>query len=165
VAAVSEWLELSRSGKFREALQAAERLGFGEIVEHCSAADLLTLADTARFAANATRASEAYQGLRRRFVNDPRAAVAAYGLGRIAFDQEHAYAQAARWFAAYLNEQPVGPLAREASGRLMEAKQRSGDLAGARSSAQRYLREYPDGPQAALAQELLGQAGSSQPAR
>jgi outer membrane protein assembly factor BamD (BamD/ComL family) len=98
-------------------------------------------------------------------VNDPRAAVAAYGLGRIAFDQEHAYAQAARWFAAYLNEQPVGPLAREASGRLMEAKQRSGDLAGARSSAQRYLREYPDGPQAALAQELLGQAGSSQPAR
>jgi outer membrane protein assembly factor BamD (BamD/ComL family) len=54
-----------------------------------------------------------------------------------------------------LREQPSGSLAPEAHGRLLEALQRSGDSAAARSAASDYLARYPAGPHAEFAKRLL----------
>jgi hypothetical protein len=43
----------------------------------------------------------------------------------------------------------------DAVGRLMEARQRQGDLEGARADAERYLQRFPKGPYAGLAKRLL----------
>jgi hypothetical protein len=57
-----------------------------------------------------------------------------------------------------VREQPSGALAREASGRLLEACIAAGDGAGARDAATRYLARYPSGPHAALARRVLSGA-------
>lgn len=84
------------------------------------------------------------------------AALAAFLLGRVAFDEQRAYPAAAEWFARYLTERPEGRLAREAMGRQLEALDRAGDGAGARALATRYLERFPEGPHAAHAARILG---------
>lgn len=151
------WRELAASGKYGEAVEAAEREGFRRIGEEASAADLRALGDAARLAGNAGRAVEVFTALRRRFPADEEAAHTAFILGIIAFDKQGAHAESARWLATYLRERPRGPLAREATGRLVEALDRSGNKAGARETAQRYLRDYPRGPHADLARRVAGE--------
>jgi TolA-binding protein len=94
------------------------------------------------------------QLLRQRFAGSEEAAFATFALGRLEFDGFGAHAQAARWFRTYLREQPQGPFAREALGRLMESLHRGGEAREARRLAQNYLRRYPSGPHAALASRL-----------
>jgi outer membrane protein assembly factor BamD (BamD/ComL family) len=59
------------------------------------------------------------------------------------------------WFKRYLTEQPNGPLAREAAGRLIELLRQTGDSARAQEAAAGYLKRYPTGPHAALARNVL----------
>jgi TolA-binding protein len=96
--------------------------------------------------------------VRSRFPGTEQARSAAFRLGRVAFDQENDYADAARWFAAVLEEGDAGPLAAEARGRLMHAFVRAGDGARARQAAAEYLRSHPDGDYAPLARSLLEDA-------
>jgi ferric-dicitrate binding protein FerR (iron transport regulator)/TolA-binding protein len=154
------WRTLAREGAYREALREAEQAGFGAIVEGADAEDLVLLADAARLGGAGGRAAQALQALRRRYPHDLRAASAAFHLGRLAFDGRAAHAEAARWFATYLAEQPSGPFAREAAGRLVEARERAGDISGARDAARAYLARYPTGPHAGKARSLL--PGSSE---
>jgi TolA-binding protein len=114
------------------------------------------LGDVARLAKSPARARAAYEALRRRAPGSDAAAVAAFELGRLAFDEARAYDEARRWFAAYVGERPRGALAQEALGRLVEAHQRAGDRAAARDAARTYLARFPDGPHARLAAELSG---------
>jgi outer membrane protein assembly factor BamD (BamD/ComL family) len=65
------------------------------------------------------------------------------------------YRESADWFGVYLREEPRGALAREASGRQMEALHQAGDAAATRAAAESYLRLYPDGAHQALARQLL----------
>ena len=81
--------------------------------------------------------------------------MSAFTLGRIAYDERRNYREAARWFQSYLREEPLGGLAREAAGRLIESQRAAGDIAGARESASSYLGKYPAGPHAALARSVL----------
>jgi len=83
--------------------------------------------------------------------------LAAFLLGRLAFDAQQDYAEAERWFAVYESERPDGPLIREAMGRRLEALARSGDSAGARAQAERYLARFPFGPHARRAREILAE--------
>lgn len=149
------WRELLGSGSLRKAFAAAEEAGFTQVCNTASAAELLQLGDGARLAGRPERAREALLSLRRRFPSDPRRAAAAFALGKVAFDQERAYRAAADWFATSVREQPGGSLAREASGRLIEALQRARDLPGARRAAQQYLDRYPTGPHAEVARSVL----------
>jgi hypothetical protein len=48
-------------------------------------------------------------------------------------------------------------LAKEAAGRLIEARLKAGDKAQAREAAAAYLRAYPDGPSAGIARSTLAQ--------
>ncbi len=148
------WRLLAHAGKYKQALEAANAAGFDEVLADAGASDLALLGDAARYSGRPGQAIAAYEMLRTRFPGTSRGATAAYSMARTHFDQRGAYAEAARWFQQYLQEQPSGPLAREARGRLMESLQRSGDGAGARRVAEAYLKRYPEGPHATVAKSL-----------
>jgi TolA-binding protein len=151
------WHDYLASGRLEDGLRSAERMGFDRVCQAATSKELLALADAARLFGRSRRAVVALQALRQRFAGSSEAATAAFRLGRIAFEKQHAYGDAASWFDIYLREQPSGPLMGDAFGRLMEARQRSGDLAGARVEAQQYLRRFPQGPYASEAQGILSQ--------
>jgi ferric-dicitrate binding protein FerR (iron transport regulator) len=150
-----DWRAHAAKGSLRKAFTTAEASGFSEACGAASAAELLQLGDGARLAGRPDRAEQALLTLRRRFPSDPRRAAAAFALGKVAFDQRRSYAQAATWFRTSIAEQPNGSLAREASGRLIEALRNSGDGAGARQAAEKYLQRYPAGPHADVARSLV----------
>jgi transmembrane sensor len=145
------WLALERSGKHGEAIAAAERVGLSRIYQSAAADELLDLAHAARLSGRADVDRAALLACRNRFHGGP-AATAAYYLGTMSAPSE-----AARWFETYLEEQPKGVLASMAAGRLIESYQRAGDQTSARGAATRYLASYPNGPQAALARQVLAQ--------
>ena len=142
----ASWRKLLASGRFVEGLNAAERTGFQRVCQVATARELLALADAARLFGPRVRAVAALRMLRQRFPGTMDASTAAFKLGLVAFEKDHAYAEAARWFEICLREQPSGPLMGDSVGRLMEARLRGGDLVGARSDAQQYLRRFPEGP-------------------
>ncbi len=53
------WRELASAGKYKEAFEATERVGFAQEIERASSADLSTLTDIARFAGRPALAREA----------------------------------------------------------------------------------------------------------
>jgi len=152
---IDRWRELLGAGRLLDGLRAAERAGFDQVCRAATAKELLALADAGRFFGPPKRAVTALGALRRRFPGSDDAGTAAFMLGRIVFEQEHAYAQAAGWFETYLREQPRGPLMGDAFGRLMEARLRSGDRAGAHERAEQYLQRFPEGPYASEARGIL----------
>lgn len=151
----SAWRELLLAGRLQDGLRAAERADFNRVCQVATAKELLALADAARLFGRSSRATAALRVLRQRFPKSTEAATAAFTLGRVAFEQQRAYAEAATWFATYLREQPNGPLMGDAVGRLMEAKLRAGDDTGARADAEQYLRRFPEGPYASEARGIL----------
>lgn len=151
----ADWRALLRAGRHKDAVIAAEATGFDAACASATVEELAALADALRFAGRLDRATVAYETLRQRFPGTNHAATAAFTLGRLASDSQSNYARAAVWFETYLRERPGGALAREALGRLMEASYRSGNTAGAKQLAVRYLEVYPKGPHARLAGQLV----------
>ncbi len=149
------WRELLSAGRLAEGLRAAERGNFERVCQIASSKELLALADASRLFGAGRRAAAALRVLRQRFPGTMDAATAAFTLGRIAFEKQHAYAEAANWFETYLREQPSGPLMGDSFGRLMEARLRSGDHMAAHTGAQQYLRRFPEGPYASEARGIL----------
>lgn len=125
--------------------------------ETAGKAELVAIANRERLAGHVPRARTALLALRKRFPGSNEAGTAAFTLGRMAFDQQADYGQAARWFTAYLAEQPNGPLMGDASGRLLEAHDRQGDKAAARHDAENYLKRFPDGPYAKRARRIFAE--------
>ena len=148
------WRVLAQQGRYAEALAAANRLGFGPECARANAETLLLLGDVARSARDPEKARDAYSLVRQRFAGTSEASMAAFSLGVLEFDHWGAYAKAASWLGAYLEENPRGPLIREARGRLMEALYRSGSDEAPRLATD-YLRDYPVGPYADLAQRIV----------
>jgi TolA-binding protein len=154
-ARAKSWKELAEHRQYGEALAAAEAAGFEASCRAASASDLVLLGNAARFAGSGARAEQAFRLVRSRFAGTAQASMAAFHLGRIAYDQVGDRRQAAEWFQSYLREAPGGPFAREAAGRLLEAQRALGDRNAARAAARTYLQKYPSGPHAALAHEVL----------
>jgi TolA-binding protein len=149
-----DWPSLARSGRYGEAYALASSAG---IVEECGrrgADDVLLLGESARLTGHAEDARLAYQAVRRRFGKSPEAAQAAFNLGRLEVRGGQKGA-AAGWFETYLREQPSGPLAQAALGRLLEARVELGDTRAARDTARSYLERYPAGPHAEAARKVL----------
>jgi transmembrane sensor len=153
VTAPLPWTRLEEKADYDGAYAAARSVGLASVLRVSSADELLRLAQVARLSGHRDTEREALVTCRRRFPGSERAAVAAYELGRSSSPSE-----ASSWFETYLGEQPAGPLAREAAGRLVEARASAGDDTGARDAAARYLTRYPDGPHALLARRVLAGA-------
>jgi hypothetical protein len=99
-------------------------------------------------------AKRAYTTLRERFPTSPEARTAAFLLGRVEEEQEHAIGEALRWYDRYFAEAPAGAFAGDALGRKMILISRSQGRDAARSLAQRYLERFPSGTYSAAARDL-----------
>jgi hypothetical protein len=158
--ALSSWRQLAESGRYREAVEAAEREGFDGLVSSLPASDLLMLGDAARLGGNPTRARLALMAVRERFPGQAPAYQAAFRLGRLTYDRSGDLAEASRWFETVIREAPPGaPQAADARGRLMDALVRGGRRAEARRVAEDYLRLHPDGTYEAAARALVAEEG------
>jgi tetratricopeptide (TPR) repeat protein len=149
-ARTEKWRELLAARAYSSAILAAEQRGFDTVVAEATSAELYALSDAARYAGRPARARDALIAARARFGEQGNTA---FLLGRIAADQGEA-STAIEWFDRYLREQPGGPLAETATGRLIELY-RPRDASRARKLAERYLAAYPDGSYAALARTLV----------
>ena len=153
----ADWRALIAAGHYAEGVHAAERVGWSQVCRSANAVELLALADAARLSNQLPRAIDAMLTLRRRFPGTSSAATCAFSLGRMAFERQRAYSEAARWFATYIDEEPQGPLLGDAFGRLMEARSRAGERTAAHRDAERYLQRFPDGPYAGTARAILAE--------
>lgn len=161
VVADNLWWQLAKAGRYQEALVRAKALGFASLCRSVSPAELLDLADAARFAGDALAAEHALAALTKRFPHSPQGALASFHLGRIAFDGKQDYEIAATHFARYLAKNPQGALVGDAWGRLLQARERvahkdASTESAAKQDARAYLDRYPHGPFAGLAKRLLG---------
>lgn len=147
---LDSWSKLEDRGNYEGAYSAATAAGLPALLRSASADELLRFAQVARLSGHAESQRAALLACHRRFTGSDSAAVAAYELAGAC-----APAEACDWLERYLAEAPHGPLAREALGRLFEARASAGNDRGAREAAARYLARYPDGPQAAPARALL----------
>lgn len=148
------WVKFAEASKNREAVAAAERAGLPTVYRSSSAESLLELARAARLSGHPDVERAALIACRKRAHGQPLAAQAAYLLGRAS-----APAEAVTWFETYIREQPRGLLAREAAGRLIESYVASRNTPSAKQAASKYLAEYPGGPHAAMARQVLGSDG------
>jgi hypothetical protein len=114
-----------------------------------SAKDLLETAERARLGGKARAAASALDTLRRRFRRDPRAALAAFELGRLRLDSLGDAAGADEAFRDAIALAPQGPLREDAEARRVEAlaAERSPECATARSA---FLTRYPRSVHAAV---------------
>ena len=107
----TSFVGLANKGKYREAMELAEKQGFDKLSATLPENDLVTLANAARFSGNGARAREALLRLRQRFPGRPAAELAALYLARVAEDLEHRPSEAARWLRVFLQESPSDDLA------------------------------------------------------
>ncbi len=149
------WQSLAARGMYVDALSAAEKQGLTQLLARESAADLLLLGNSARFASRSEPARRAYLSLRERFPETTSASLSAYYLARLAGDLDKNSGEAVRWLRVFLAESPRGDLAASARARLMDLLRKQGDALGARSVARQYLELHPTGPHAELARSIL----------
>jgi len=148
------WPKLVSSGDFARVLREANSEGVGHALAARPLSDLRALADAARYSGNPALAKRAYAAVRARFASSGDARTAAFLLGRIAEEQDHSNADAARWYDTYLAEAPGGAFAGDALGRKMVLVSKSQGRDAARPLATRYLQRFPGGPYAAAARDL-----------
>jgi TolA-binding protein len=139
-------------GNFRGVVDAAEARGIDNTLSHGSRADVVALADAARYLHDRPLARRGLLAERTRFPGSPEARAAAFVLGSMA-DDGGARDDAIRWYDKYLSESPSGSFAAEALGRKLVALVASGDSAGAARVANEYLRRFPHGAHAGYARE------------
>jgi hypothetical protein len=152
--------ELTKSGKYRDALELAEQQGFERVISELSEGELLGLGNAARYTGQRGRARQAMLAVRDRFSGRPAAGLAALYLARIAEQLDHNPKEAARWLRVFLAGSPTGSLAADARASLLSILLASGDTAGATAVARDYLRFHPSGPVADRARVLVTRADS-----
>ena len=152
--------ELTKSGKYRDAVELAEQQGFERVIRELPEGELLGLGNAARYTGQRGRARQAMLAVRDRFSGRPAAGLAALYLARIAEQLEHDPKEAARWLRVFLAGSPTGSLAADARGSLLSLLLASGDTAGATAVARDYLRFHPTGPFADRARVLVTRADS-----
>jgi hypothetical protein len=155
--ATRSWPSALASGDFATIIAEAQR-DLPRTLEASSSDDLAALADAARYRRQDDLARRALDAQRRRFQGTPRAADAAFFLGRLDEKEGAGLVHALRWYDRYLNEAPSGSYVAEALGRKMVAVRDLYGVAQARTVADEYVRRFPRGSYAGAAQALRDQA-------
>jgi ferric-dicitrate binding protein FerR (iron transport regulator) len=146
------WSEMLADGNFRGVVDAAGARGIDATLGRAPLADVVALADAARYLQERALARRGLLAERSRFAGSAEARGAAFVLGRMA-DDGGARDDAIRWYDVYLGESPRGPFAAEALGRKLVALVESGDTVGAQVVAKEYLARFPHGAHAAYAHD------------
>ncbi|AKF05486.1 FecR domain-containing protein [Sandaracinus amylolyticus] len=137
------WREAAERGAWDDAYAAiGERLE--STCERASVDDLFLIADVARLSGHTADAMVPLEHVVRRHRRDPRAALAAFTLGRLAANLGQ-YERAERAFETALALDVPDALRADALARLAHARRALGDLDGARAVAAQYVVEYPSG--------------------
>jgi hypothetical protein len=150
----SSWSVLVAAGDFGRVVKEAETDGVGRALATRPLADLRALGDAARYGGKSALSRRAYEAVRARFPSSSEARTAAFLLGRVAEEQDHANDEALRWYDRYLAEAPAGGFAGDALGRKMVLVQKSGGRDAALPFARQYLKRFPTGPYAGVARDL-----------
>jgi len=153
------WRALAEQQRYGEAWEragATDGVRAAAASQRASADELLALADLARLSGHPAEAAPLLERVVEAHPRDARAAIAAFTLGRIAFDDLHQPARAATAFARALDAGglPRG-LEEDAFARLVEALLRAGDRAAAEAAAQRYRAQFPEGRHRARVERWL----------
>ncbi len=148
------WPKLVAGGEYARVMKEASAEGVGHALAARPLSDLRALGDAARYTGSSDVARRAYAAVRARFAGSGDARTAAFLLGRVAEEQDHAVADAVRWYDRYLAEAPGGAFAGDALGRKMVLVSTNQGRDSARPLAERYLRRFPSGPYAAAARDL-----------
>jgi ferric-dicitrate binding protein FerR (iron transport regulator) len=149
------WTAALSAGDFDLIIEEAER-DIGHTLSTRGTEDLAALADAARYRRHDDVARRALLAQRRRFAGSPRAADAAFFLGRLDENGGRGHGPALAWYERYLDEAPRGSYVAEALGRKMIAVEEIHGAAAARNVAEQYLRRFPRGSYAGAARALLG---------
>jgi hypothetical protein len=152
------WSSRVASGDFAGVIADAESRGLDTTLNQAGLADLVALADAARYAGRTEIARRTLAAQRARFAGTAEARAAAFLLGRIA-DDGGSPGSAIGFYDQYLAEAPGGVFAAEALGRKMVAVRRTSGADAARVLAEEYLRRFPDGSYSARARELAPNPG------
>jgi hypothetical protein len=102
-------------------------------------------ASKARYDRDADTAESLLMTVKRRFPRTRQARAVNFLMGRVQLELRGNAAGSVKWFKRYLKETPRGPLAEEASGRIIDAYKRSGQKGRAKQYAEIYLGKYKDG--------------------
>jgi hypothetical protein len=148
------WPKLVTSGDYARVLREADAEGVGHALASRPLPDLRALGDAARYAGSSAVAKRAYGAIRARFASSGEARTAAFLLGRVAEEQDHATVDAVRWYDTYMAEAPGGAFAGDALGRKMVLVSKTQGRDAAKPLADRYLQRFPGGPYAAAAHDL-----------
>ena len=149
------WTAALSAGDFDTILDEAER-DIGHVLATRGTEDLAALADAARYRRHDDVARRALLAQRRRFAGSPRAADAAFFLGRLDENGGRGHGPALAWYERYLDEAPRGSYVAEALGRKMIAVEELHGAGAARNVAEQYIRRFPHGSYAGAAHALLG---------
>jgi len=139
-----QWRRQADDGDFDAAFRSLQAAGSAESVKD-EPGDLLLAADVARLSGHPGAALAPLRQVLRAHRDDPRAALAAFTLGRALLDQLGNSAEAADAFHDARALGAGGPLEEDALAREVEAASRAGDTDRARAAAEEYLRLYPAG--------------------
>jgi hypothetical protein len=148
------WATRVAAGDYARVVSDAASQGMDRVISTRPLGDLRALGDAARYADRSDVAKRAYTTIRERFPSSSEARTAAFLLGRVAEEQEHASGQALRWYDTYYAESPAGPFAGDALGRKMILVSRAQGRDAARPLAQRYVERFPLGTYSAAAHDL-----------
>lgn len=150
-AAGPDWRPLAREGKYDAAYRILRKTRHGD-----GAAELMLAADVYRMTGHPARAVAALERMVTRHREDPRAALAAFTLGRMLLDDLGRPAEAARAFAKARTFAPDGAMAEDALAREAEAWAKAGQAARARDRALLYLERHPNGHRARAVKQYGG---------
>jgi transmembrane sensor len=137
--------ELVKARKFGDAYATLGPHGFARELERADAKRLLELADAARFSGHVREAVTPLDRLRRKFRSDPRAALAAFELGRLRMDSLGDPSGALEAFADAIALAPSGPVREDAQARQVQALETLGDMARCAQARDAYLARFPNG--------------------
>ena len=152
--APQRWSERVSVGDAKGVVAEAVAHGLDAAVTDANAAELVALADAARYAGRTYLAERVLRAQRTRFPGTAAAGAAAFFLGRLA-DDRGAAADGLDWYRLYLTEEPEGTYAAEALGREMIGVARVSGRSAARELAREYLNRFPDGTYLLHARAIL----------
>ncbi len=138
-----DWQTLADDGKIDEAYQALSKTPIS-IIE-TDVAMLLKAADVARLSRHPAQAIPYLSRVVNEHGSDPRAAMAAFTMGRVLLGELGRPREAAQAFAKTRNLAPSGSLSEDALAREVEAWSRAGETNTARARASLYVKQYPRG--------------------